>query len=404
MANQTDKALHNHRHCMVVHAYYPLGETRVEREAHALIDQGCEVDVICLKRAGDVSKETINGVGIYRMPVSRHKKSGRFVQLLEYLAFFFLAAIKLSSLYVGKRYDSVQAHNLPDFLVFSAIIPKIFGAKVILDIHDMMPDFYAASIDGDFNSFPVKLISWEERISCRFADHVICVTENARQSIIDRGVAPNKVSIVMNVADSKIFFRLPGDDYPSRIEDEFRLVYHGTMTKRYGVDLLIKAIAQVRNEIPGIQLMLIGGGELRDELMTMCEKLDLADHIFFAPNVVLAADLPEMLRECNVGVVPNLNDSFTNGLLPTKLMEFTALGIPVIAAETTTISSYFDDNMVLFFEPGNLDELCAKIIESHRNPDLRKNLIENSNKFNEEYSWGKISAEYVALIDRLNGD
>ena len=84
---------------MVVHAYYPLGETRVEREAHALIDQGYEVDVICLKVSGDLSNETINGVGIHRLPVSRHKKSGRFIQLLEYLAFFILASIKLSALF-----------------------------------------------------------------------------------------------------------------------------------------------------------------------------------------------------------------------------------------------------------------------------------------------------------------
>jgi len=402
MANQTDKALHNHRHCMVVHAYYPLGETRVEREAHALIDQGCEVDVICLKRAGDVSQETINGVGIYRMPVSRHKKSGRFVQLLEYLAFFFLAAIKLSSLYVGKRYDSVQAHNLPDFLVFSAIIPKIFGAKVILDIHDMMPDFYAASVDGDFNSLPVKLILWEEKLSCRFANHVICVTENARQALIDRGVPPDKISIVMNVADSKIFFRLPDIEFPGAKEGKFRLVYHGTMTNRYGVDLLVKAVAQVRKEIPDIELMLIGGGEFRDELIALCDDLELEDQIFFAPNVVPAADLPAMLRECNFGVVPNLNDTFTDGLLPTKLMEYTALGIPVIAAKTTTISDYFDDDMVLFFEPGNLDDLCLKIIESHINPQLGVDLIRDSDKFNANYSWEKISSEYVALVNRLN--
>ena len=88
---------------MVVHAYYPIGETRVEREALALINKGYQVDVICLKHAGENSTDVVNGVRIFRQPVARHKKSGRFVQLLEYLAFFTLAFIKLSVLFEKKN-------------------------------------------------------------------------------------------------------------------------------------------------------------------------------------------------------------------------------------------------------------------------------------------------------------
>lgn len=402
--HNNSKSIHKRRHCMVVHAYYPLGETRVEREAHALIDQGYEVDVICLKVSGDLSNETINGVGIHRLPVSRHKKSGRFIQLLEYLAFFILASIKLSALFYSRRYDCVQVHNLPDFLVLSAVIPKIFGTRIILNIHDLMPDFYAASINGDFSSFPVRLILWEEKISCSFADHVICVTENARQALIDRGVPAAKISIVMNVADSKIFYRLPRDEFQPKDHNEFRLVYHGAVTKRYGVDLLVIALAQIRNQIPEIKLKLIGGGEFWDELISLTKDLQLEDYVSFTPNVVLVSDLPDILRACHIGIVPNRNDCFTDGLLPTKMMEYAALGIPIIAAKTTTISAYFDSDMVSFFQPGNSEDLSAKIIELYKNPQLRTNLIEKSNKFNEEYSWDKVAADYVQLVNRLGHD
>jgi glycosyltransferase involved in cell wall biosynthesis len=389
-------------HCMVVHAYYPLGEVRVEREAHALIDHGYEVDVICLKRSNDSSTEKINGVGIYRLPVSRHKKSGRIVQLIEYLFFFILSSLKLISLYFEKRYDCIQVHNLPDFLVFVGIIPKLFGARVILDIHDLMPEFYAASINGNLSSLPVRLIIWEEQISCRFADHVICVTENARQALTDRGVPPDKISIVMNVADSNIFYRLPNNESSNKKDTKFRLVYHGTFTKRYGVDLIIKAVDRVRNEIQEIHLTLIGGGEFRDGLIALTKELNLDDHIFFTPHLVLASELPDILRKCDVGIVPNHNDLFTDGLLPTKLLEYTALGIPVIAAETTTISTYFNKSMVMFFHPGDVSDLSAKIIELFRNPNLRLDLVNNSGKFNEQYRWEQIAADYVALVDRLN--
>ena len=117
------------RHCMVVHAYYPLGETRVEREAMALIERGYEVDVLCLRDDGEPKTEVIDGVRIYRLPVKRHRGRGPAFQLLEYLAFFLLVVARLFTLQGRRRYGSVQCHNLPDFLIFAAFWPKLRGAR-----------------------------------------------------------------------------------------------------------------------------------------------------------------------------------------------------------------------------------------------------------------------------------
>ena len=114
------------RHCMVVHAYYPLGETRVEREALALIEKGFEVDVICLKDEGELSFENVDGVDVYRLPVMRNK-GGFIKQFGEYLNFFVRVLFKLISLHSKRKYQVIQVHNLPDFLVFSALYPKIRG-------------------------------------------------------------------------------------------------------------------------------------------------------------------------------------------------------------------------------------------------------------------------------------
>lgn len=157
---------------------------------------------------------------------------------------------------------------------------------------------------------------------------------------------------------------MPRDEFQPKDHNEFRLVYHGAVTKRYGVDLLVIALAQIRNQIPEIKLKLIGGGEFWDELISLTKDLQLEDYVSFTPNVVLVSDLPDILRACHIGIVPNRNDCFTDGLLPTKMMEYAALGIPIIAAKTTTISAYFDSDMVSFFQPGNSEDLSAKIIES----------------------------------------
>ena len=72
----------------------------------------------------------------------------------------------------------------------------------------------------------------------------------------------------------------------------------------------------------------------------------------------LAEELPDIIRSCDLGVVPYQNDVFTDGLLPTKLMEYAALGLPAIASRTTAIQAYFSDTNTEFFEPGNVNDLA----------------------------------------------
>src|SRR5574338_30384 len=199
--NKKNEPIH---HCMIVHACYPHDETRVEREAQALIQHGIEVDAICLQQSPQEARyEVAAGVHVHRLPVRRNKKRGLFGQLLEYLAFFALAFFKAAGLQASRQYAVVETHNLPDFLVFAALWPKLMGAQVIHNIHDVMPEFYATRFQTGMQSWPVRLVRWQERISCKFADHIITVTELWRQTLIERGVPPDKISVVMNVADSK---------------------------------------------------------------------------------------------------------------------------------------------------------------------------------------------------------
>ena len=388
------------RHCMVVHAYYPVGETRVQREALALVDQGYEVDVICLRDEGEARRATEDGVSIYRLPVRRNRANGLVGRFLEYLAFLVLAFVKIVALHTRKRYGTVQVHNLPDFLVFAAAYPKLTGAGIILDLHDLMPEFFAARSNRGLQSLPVRLVAWQERISCRFADHVITVTDVWRETLIRRGVPSDKVSVVMNVADTRVFGRRPGLPERSEMDGQFRLIYHGTFTYRYGVDLIIEAVAKVRSRIPGIKLTLLGGGDARRDLLALRHELDLDDAVDISQDVVHANELATQLWQADVGIVPNRSDIFTDGLLPTKLMEYVAMGIPVIASRTPTMATYFTEEMVLFFQPGDADDLARCIVEVHDDRQRLKELAHEADRFNERYSWDRVAEDYVALVDR----
>lgn len=391
------------RHCMVVYALYPYSETRVQRQAEALVQNGYAVDVICPTRPGKPPTDEHNGVKIYRVAKrwQRRKNGGLITQLLNYLGFFILASLKLLRLHLKQNYAVVQAHNVPDFLVFTALIPKLLGARVILDLHDLMPEFFQEKTGQDSESFSLRLILLQERLSCRFADHVITVTEHWRQALIKRGVPPEKCSVVMNLADTRIFQLLPKKRFISNNGNQFRLFYHGFMTKRYGLDLILLAMEKIRLEIPHIHLTLVGGGDYRDNLIQLAEELQLKnDHVEFIQTKPVE-ELPSLIAAADVAVVPYRDDIFADTLLPTKLMEYAAMGLPAIVARTTAISSYFDERMVKFFKPDDVDELADCIIELYNNPGQRQKLSEGIRRFNEHYNWEKQSAAYLQVVDQL---
>ena len=137
------------RHCMVVYAPYPLGETRVQREAEALVDAGYEVDVICMRDEGEPAPRGAPGRRDPPPPCGvRQVQPGPPVPE-PILRFLVLATIRLTALHRRRRYDTIQVHNLPDFLVFCAIVPKIQGVPVILDLHDLMPEFFRGRFGRD---------------------------------------------------------------------------------------------------------------------------------------------------------------------------------------------------------------------------------------------------------------
>ncbi len=389
-------------HCMIVHAYYPIGETRVEREALALVDNGFSVDVICLRLRDQPLFEIVDGVNVYRLPVKRHLKKGFRAQMLEYLNFFTRVIFKLMRLYPRRRYQTVQAHNLPDFLIFSALLPKLAGARLILDIHDIMPEFMAARTGKAMNSLPVRLTILQEQLACRFANHVITVTDLWKERLIQRGVRANKVSVVMNLADERFFAPIPEDRRLPRENQRFTLIYHGAFKQRYGLDVLIHSIAIARKQAPDILLILQGVGEFIGEMNALVEELGLQENVKINNYAILVNKLPALIYQADMGVVPNHNDLFTGDLLPTKLLEYVALGMPVIAARTRVISSYFDENMLRFFTPGDEHNLADVILDAYNHRDKLPEQVRQMQQFNDRYNWIGMAKQYVALIVRLS--
>src|SRR3989441_10404851 len=384
IGTETDSQTKRLRHCMVVHSCYPFDETRVQREAAALVDSGFDVDVICLRHDSEPTTERLDSVNVFRLPLRRNRKHGRIARLLEYFTGLFLTFFHLSRLHLKRRYHVVQIHNLPDFLVFAALIPRLMGSKVILDIHDLMPEFYCSRFTCSFDSLAVRLVRLQERLSCRFAHHVITVTESWRQILVGRSVSPDKCSVVMNVADPRYFSTTLAERHGSR-NGQFQLLYHGSLTYRYGLDLAVRALDLVRKEIPAVHLIVHGRGEYLEKITELIEELELKSFVSVDPTILSLRELNEVIASADVGLVPYRSDIFTDGILPTKLMEYVAVNVPVIAARTPGIRAYFDQEMLEFFTPGSIEELANCIRTLYRNRNRLSELARNAGTFHDRY-------------------
>jgi glycosyltransferase involved in cell wall biosynthesis len=382
---------------MVVDNHYP--DIRVEREAKALLDRGYVVDVICLRREGEPKRERMGDLSVHRLPGKRRRGASPLLQLWEYVTFTAMATAMVAVRHVRSPYDTVQVHNVPDFLVFSALVPKLGGAGVILDLHDLMPEFFASRIGGRMDSLLVRAVKVQERMAAAFSDQVITVTELWRQTLIERGIPADKIIVVMNLPDESIFGEGPA---PATRQDgdPLTVIYHGTITHRYGLDLLLHAFARARQRQP-LRLIIHGRGEYLDEVRQLVDQLGLAEDVRLSTQSLPTDALPELIRSADIGVVPYRSDVFTDGILPTKLMEYATLGVPSIASRTKAVTTYFTDDMVRLVEPGSVEALADALSELAADPERRSALAHNALRFAQEHRWESQAVAYADAVERV---
>jgi glycosyltransferase involved in cell wall biosynthesis len=217
--------------------------------------------------------------------------------------------------------------------------------------------------------------------------------------LISRGIKADKISVVLNLADERIFHQ-PESPRQHPSDSKFRMIYHGTITRRYGVEAAIRAVALLKEKMPGIHLSLVGGGEYRDEAEKLVNELGVQANVTFMRTVV-ASELPTLLSNADIGVTAYRIDGFTEGCLPTKLLEYTAMGIPTVAARTPIIADYFTEETIEYCQPGSVEDFAEHIYRLYRDPNRYHEIAKNTFQFNRKYNWKGQADEYARLIDSL---
>jgi glycosyltransferase involved in cell wall biosynthesis len=304
--------------------------------------------------------------------------------------------VTMSRLEMKNRYDLVHVHNIPDTQVFSALLPKLRGAKIILDIHDIVPELFCSKFGKDTKSIYFRILQWKERISACFADHIIVANHLWGEKLVHRSVSQDRCTVILNYPGSSVFGRQPAHQNGQR---DF-IIYPGTLNHHQGLDIALKAFSQIRDLIPKVDFHIYGEGPALEGLQNLAAELKIQDRVEFRQPVSTEC-IAEIMATAKCGVVPKRADLFGNEAFSTKVLEFMALGVPVVLSNTAIDRYYFNPSLVSFFEPGSEENLAEKMLLVLTDEGLRSNYINNSLEFVQDYSWSRNQKIYLELVETL---
>jgi len=380
---------------MVAYSFYE-SDSRIIQYARSLTRRGDEVDVIALAHGGAPRFEVIQGVNVYRIQQREINERSALAYLLRILRFLVVAMVFMTWRHLRKRYQLVHVHSVPDFLVLSALPLRLMGVPVILDIHDILPEFYASKFSAGKASLAYRALLIVERWSARIASHVIIANHLWHDRIVKRSVAAAKCTAVCNYPDSDVFY-----PRPKALDQRFLVMYPGSLNWHQGVDLAIRAFAKVVPKIDRAAFHIYGEGPARPQLEQLIVDLGLGDKVQVQDYQPMG-DIAKLMAMADVAVVPKrASSNFGNEAASTKVQEFMAVGVPVIVSRTKIDSFYFDSSMVRFFESENVEALADAILDLYDHPEQRKSLIDGANHHIQKNNWDVKQHEYLGVVDSL---
>jgi len=358
---------------MVVYSYYPRDQ-RVRREAETLKENGAQVHVICLRKEGEIGYELHSDIAVHRVPQTLKRKVGYVPYFFRYFMFLILSTLVLTRLFIRFRYTVIHVHSIPDYAVFCAIVPKLLGARVILDLHELMPEIFATKFDVPMDSTKVKVALLLEKASVRFADLAI-TTSSVRREKLQKRTRKNDMAVIMNLPKMDVYGPRKMTDFikTQGLEDSFIVIYVGGLYRERELDVVIKAVKNVEERIPKIAFIFCGTGEEEyiASLRELIRELDLEKKVRYLGYVPQSDVLNYVglsdVALCPYRYYPKLGEVL-DGVSSTKVFEYLLVPKPVIVSNIPAWKKEFED-LVLYYNSGDPEDLGDTICQIYEDPE-----------------------------------
>lgn len=379
---------------MIVYSYYSR-DARVRRYAELLAGLGHKIDIICLKENYHPEKN----IQLIFYPFERRRYS-QLWYIIEYSLFFLFSILKLTRNYFSKKYTLIHIHNMPDFLVFTCIIPKLFGAKIILDIHDPMPEVYKSKYQSSKSGIFINTIIFIERLSLNFSDYIITANAYFKKILVNRNkYLLNKIQIIQNFPDAKIFKIKKKNN-----SQKFILMYMGTIADRYMLSSAITAVSILKTKISNFEFKIFPKlrkeGKYLEHLRELISEYNLNNNVSIK-NPIPVEKISQEINKSDLGILLLKKDFFTESIIPVKLLEFIQMEKPVVATKTKALSSFFPKNLIYFLKSNTPQEIAKTIIKIYKNRSHTAKKVYAQKKFNQVNNWLNESLKYKKLISNI---
>jgi glycosyltransferase involved in cell wall biosynthesis len=383
------------RVCIIRQKFYPQ-QRNLRRNAENLNRNGYEVNVICVGDKNQEKNENQNGINIHRVYFSYHRNNV-FWYLVDYFAFFTLVSFHLVRHSIKQRYDVIEVCNVPDFLVFATLFPKLLGSKVIFNMFEKTESLFATSFGLSRKHIFTRIINLVTKMALHYADHVIFTDVVVRkQAVDDFGIPNNKTTLILNVPDESVFNLEPANNEDNN--HRFTITIVSTILKRYGIQTMIEAIPMLLKDIPELKVFIVGNGEFLPHLQQMSKEIGIESYLSFT-DYVPYDKVSSYIVQADVCVAPMIDDVGT----PNKILEYFALGKATVSTDLPGLKALCDDDCLLYYPPGNASELASRILELYHNTEKRAAIGQSAQKFYHKYRWPLMLQRYLDTYKKLHG-
>jgi glycosyltransferase involved in cell wall biosynthesis len=369
-------------------------DPQLRREAEALRDAGFAVDVVMLGSDRVSADEHVDGVAVLRLPLRRKRGAGNLRYILDYAVFTAAAGAYLTARHLRRRYRVVQVNTMPDLLAFAALVPRLTGARLALFMKEPMPElFEAGGRDG-----LTRMLERSEQLAIRFADDVLTVTDELKQTYVDRGADADKITVVLNA--SSINAVPPGTAARYADPERFTVMCHGLVAERYGIDTIVDAAAKAAADVPGLRVWIAGDGPFADDVRRRIDELGVGEVVEFL-GFLPVSELLDRLASADAGIVAQKASAYSHLVHTTKMYEYFAFGKPVIASRLHSVTRLFGPESLELYEAGDPADLAAAIVRLAQDPARRAALAAAASRASAAHGWDRQRDVYLRVIERL---
>jgi glycosyltransferase involved in cell wall biosynthesis len=371
-------------------------DIRVWREAQTTRKAGYDVSVIApMSPVFAKRHEVIDGIHIYRHPMTKDR-GDKLNHLLEYANACLWEFTLCLQVFFKKRFDIIHAANPPDHLFLIANMFRPFGVRFIFDHHDLSPELYLSKYSGSRN-LVYRVLKLFEMLSCKSADAVISTNESYKRLVVERhGIRPESVFIVRNnpVVD---------DGPKEKIEKKasanglMRLLYVGSINIQDGVDLLVRAIQILVNELnqPKIHCTVVGDGDHLQCVRSLCDELRMRSFFTFTGFVHDRRIVKKYIEAADICVEPAPDNEANRKSTFIKVMEYMLSAKPIVAFDLEETRFSLGNGGVLI-EPNNLQGFAEAIQDLIENPSKRRRLGHRARtRIVDGLNWDSASKELI---------